>query len=79
MKTFGLLLSLCTATVRSADYLFEHATIISFDEVSVAVKVLHDSSLLILDDRIDAIFPSNSTSVSIPSHVEKIDASGKIM
>jgi hypothetical protein len=79
MKVVSLIVTSFLGTARSANYLFGHATIIFFDEDSVAVKVLQKSSLLVLDDYVDATYPFSSTNITVPSDVEKIDDLGKSM
>ncbi|GIZ43043.1 hypothetical protein CKM354_000628700 [Cercospora kikuchii] len=71
--TFPLL-----ALARST--LFEHATIVSYDEANGIPLVLRNSSLLITNDRIAAIFPTSSSDASnVTADFERIDATGDII
>ncbi|PSN75098.1 Metallo-dependent hydrolase [Corynespora cassiicola Philippines] len=67
----------------SESILFEHGAIISFDEVSGTLQILRDHSLLVVDDTINAIFPTNSTDVpqnfTIPAGTIRISAEGDII
>ncbi|EOD43664.1 putative amidohydrolase family protein [Neofusicoccum parvum UCRNP2] len=60
--------------------LFENGTVISFDDVSQSLKILRNTSVLVVGDRIAAIFDSGSAdSVEIPADTEKVSAANKII
>jgi cytosine/adenosine deaminase-related metal-dependent hydrolase len=63
---------------HSATILFEHGTIISFNETRGSLEVLSNHSLLVVNDTISAIFPTNST-ISIPAGTVRISAEGDIL
>ncbi|KAF5323668.1 hypothetical protein D9758_018352 [Tetrapyrgos nigripes] len=65
--------------IRAASTLFEGGTVISFDESSQTPVVLQNTSLLVTDDRIAAIFDSDSQEDVIPGDTERISAEGKIL
>lgn len=79
MRKFLLVAQLLLSLVSASSILFDDGTVISFDEDAQAVMVLHNTSVLVVDDRINAIFPSASTNTSIPDGTEIIPAQGKIM
>ncbi|OJD30439.1 amidohydrolase family protein [Diplodia corticola] len=60
--------------------LLENGTVISFDDASQSLKVLHKTSVLVTGDRITAIFDSaSSDSGDVPADVERVDATNKII
>ncbi|KAL0264248.1 hypothetical protein SLS55_000195 [Diplodia seriata] len=60
--------------------LLENGTVISFDEASQSLKVLHNTSVLVTGDRIAAIFDSGSSdSTDVPADAERVDATNKII
>ncbi|KAF5364989.1 hypothetical protein D9758_008192 [Tetrapyrgos nigripes] len=76
--TLGL--TFITPIIRAASTLFEGGTVISFDESFQTPVVLQNMSLLVTDDRIAAIFDSDSQGdVVIPGDTERISAEGKIL
>ncbi|KAH6625923.1 hypothetical protein C7974DRAFT_434884 [Boeremia exigua] len=81
IRVFQLIAFLPLSSCSS--FLFEHGTIISFDESSGTLEMLRDHSLLVVDDTIGAIFPSNSTdlleNIAIPAGTVSISAEGDII
>ncbi|KAI9149085.1 5'-deoxyadenosine deaminase [Paramyrothecium foliicola] len=65
--------------VLAGSTLFEHATIITFDEETQTPIALRDASLLITDDRIAAISGPGGSNLRIPSGTERIDATNDII
>jgi cytosine/adenosine deaminase-related metal-dependent hydrolase len=63
---------------HSEPVLFESGTIISFNETSGSLEALRDHSLLVVNDTISAIFPTNST-ISIPAGTVRISVEGDIL
>ncbi|KAB2571020.1 5-methylthioadenosine/S-adenosylhomocysteine deaminase [Lasiodiplodia theobromae] len=60
--------------------LLENGTVISFDDASQSLKVLHNTSVLVTGTRIAAIFDSNTSNPpDIPKDAERVDASNKII
>lgn len=55
--------------------LFQNGTVLSFDDATKSIKVLRDTSLLVVDDEIAAI----GDNVDAPKDAEVIDVSGKIL
>lgn len=78
------LMTICLAAwvgdASAASILLRGGTIIAFDNTTSDLEVHRDSSLLIVNDRITAIFPiANPDKVAIPSGTTTIDATGKII
>ncbi|THU88510.1 Metallo-dependent hydrolase [Dendrothele bispora CBS 962.96] len=66
--------------ISAGSILLEEGTVISFDDASQTPKVLRNTSILITDDRITAIFDSsNPSGVPIPSDTERVSVQGKII
>jgi len=64
----------------STSVLFEHGTVISFDDETQDLRILYDTSVLVIADRIAAIFDSSSGSpVTVPSDAQKVSAANKII
>ncbi|KAH7176779.1 hypothetical protein EDB81DRAFT_940650 [Dactylonectria macrodidyma] len=68
------------AIIMAKSTLFENGTVISFDDGTQDLKVLRNTSVLVVGDRIAAIFGSGSPSpVTIPPNTEKVSAVDKII
>jgi cytosine/adenosine deaminase-related metal-dependent hydrolase len=55
--------------------LFKNGTILSFDDATTSIKILRDTSLLVVNDKIAAI----GNESDVPQDAETIDVSGKII
>lgn len=73
-----LILQLYQAFAGATSYLFTNATIISFDTSTNRTEILHNSSLLIQDDRITDLYDGTRPS-SLPNDTTIVNASGKII
>ncbi|KAL3420589.1 amidohydrolase [Phlyctema vagabunda] len=71
--------ALLVAGLAESSTLFEEGTVISFDDASQSVKVLRNTSVLVVDDRITAIFDAGSQNVTIPADAERVSVRGKII
>jgi imidazolonepropionase-like amidohydrolase len=76
MRSAALLTSL--ALGASGAILYEGATIISFNETTERLSVLHDASLLIEGDTIAAL-SEGSLDHDIPGNTTRINATGSII
>ncbi|KAG5657976.1 hypothetical protein KAF25_006927 [Fusarium avenaceum] len=70
---------LFSTCVLATSKLFEHGTIISFDEDTQTPIILRNASLLITDDRIVAISGPSNGNLTVPPGTEHIDATGDII
>lgn len=68
--------TLLLGSLASAATLYEHATIISFNDTAQGLQVLQDASLLIEDDRVAAL---SEGSIDAPVNATRIDATDKII
>ena len=68
----------CFAAASNASILFSGGTVIAFDEATESLQVMRDSSVLVTDDRIAAIYPSSSNATT-PQDTEVVDITGKII
>lgn len=65
------------ASARSI--LFENGTVVSFNEETQTPLILRETSILITDDRVAAIFASSNKTVDIADDAERIRAEGDII
>ncbi|KAF4978441.1 hypothetical protein FZEAL_5166 [Fusarium zealandicum] len=72
-------LASCVSCTLAKSTLFEHGTVITFDEETQTAQYQRNTSLLITDDRIAAIFDHTQTNVTIPPDTEVIDATDDII
>ncbi|VBB82147.1 Putative hydrolase protein [Podospora comata] len=75
----GLLVSAKSASASSI--LFSGGTIIAFDRATNSLDVIRNGSVLVTDDRITSVFAGSipPSSVSMPSDVEEVDITNKIL
>ncbi|KAK0716587.1 amidohydrolase family protein [Apiosordaria backusii] len=75
----GLLVSATSASASSI--LFSGGTVIAFNRTSNSLEVIRNGSVLVTDDRITSVFANSSppSSVSVPSDVEEVDITDKIL
>jgi cytosine/adenosine deaminase-related metal-dependent hydrolase len=60
--------------------LFENGTVTSFDDENEDLKIIRDTSVLVVGDRIAAIFDSSSPCpIALPSNAEKVSTENKII
>ncbi|EON98427.1 putative amidohydrolase family protein [Phaeoacremonium minimum UCRPA7] len=64
---------------RASSILLSGGTVIAFDQDTEALQVLHNTSVLIVDDRIVSLFDVQSDALAIPEGTEEIDVTGKIV
>jgi cytosine/adenosine deaminase-related metal-dependent hydrolase len=72
------ILLLC-GTATATSFLFTGGTIIGFDTSTESLKVTRNGSLLVVDDRISAIYPAGAASSTFLQYTEIIDATDKII
>ena len=63
----------------ASSVLLDNGSIITFDDSSQSVQILRNTSILVQDDRITAIFPAGSYNDTLPADTEIISATGKIV
>ncbi|PVH68734.1 amidohydrolase [Cadophora sp. DSE1049] len=82
LPAFRCLAALCFCGIlgvsKASSILFSGGTVIAFDRATEALRILRNSSVLVVDDRIASIFDSRSN-VTIPKGTEEIDVTGKIV
>src|SRR5258708_6344865 len=75
------LIALCLCSIlrfsEASSILFSGGTIIAFDQATEALRILRNSSMLVVDDRIVALF--DGPNVTIPEGTEEINIAGKIV
>jgi len=71
--------SMCLMRLAQASSIFLYGgTIIAFDAATSSLQVLRDSSILIVDDRIEKIY-SGTPNSTLPSDVQMINATNQII
>ncbi|KAJ9668844.1 hypothetical protein H2201_001090 [Coniosporium apollinis] len=73
-----LFLLLLPSIARCANTLFEGGTVISFDDATQDVRILHNTSILVSGTQIASIFP-RSQNVTLPQDTEIVPSEGKII
>jgi cytosine/adenosine deaminase-related metal-dependent hydrolase len=75
--SFSALLPLLAVAAEASSILFNGGTIVAFDRQSNDLRIVRSGSLLVTDDRIAGIY--DSAPASMPTDVEVVDATGKIL
>lgn len=74
---FSALLPYFALAVDAATILFNGGTIVAFDRRSEDLRIVRNGSLLVREDRIAGVY--SSAPADVPSGVEVVDATGKIL